>query len=268
MVNPARKHKNICYPQGCTFCRLYRKGTCQGMLEANLLRQTSDGRYELYYPLRIFLERIAKVYMLSTNEVIEKLLDEYGLKIDRTLIFKYEREGLLEKKEKIGSGRARGVRTYWDDRTPRKISIIKAALKMNTDLKYIKMFHDLLYRWKHLELLKFCQEVKKTDSLSEDIIIHIGYKKEISGVPITSFDLTRLYVVANYFAEMEADIDYDYITSRLSISYDSKKPEEGYLSISFPEDQFTDVARKRKKIKYVKKVTFAPDGVQVEDLAG
>jgi hypothetical protein len=133
---------------------------------------------------------------------------------------------------------------------------------MNTDLKYIKIFHDLLYQWKHLELLKFCQEVKKKDSYSEDILVHMGYKKEIaSGTPITNFDIDRLYCVATLFAEMEAGLNCDYYLTKVKISYDSKKPEEGYLSVSFPGED-------SKGPEYVKRVTFSSTGVKVEDLAG
>ena len=128
-----------------------------------ILRQDNKGGYEPAYPLLKLMERVRKICMLSTMEVLQFLEDKYRVKIARTSIFDYEKLGMLSKVEKVGHGDRKGVKTYWETNTPLKIRYMIKLKEMGLTIKEMAEFNDILYNLKD-ELRQFATFVDDKDS--------------------------------------------------------------------------------------------------------
>ncbi len=191
------KREKLSDKNSCCNCTLYKNNECDGDLEINLYRQDNNGGYELYQPLQELINKIARCLpVINTKKVLEILTENYDLKIDRTLIFKYHKKGLLEKEQKICKGRAGGVKTYWNDNTPGKVFVIKELLKQNFKLAEISKYREMIYK----EPLKNFQAIINN--------------------PAKSLEIAKLYAVAAFFAAAEAGIDFRQYSFSKNLHYE------------------------------------------------
>jgi hypothetical protein len=182
--------------------------------------------------------------MLSTVQVVETLQKEYGIKISRTIIFDYQRFGLLEKVSKIGQGNKKGVKTFWDDRVPLKLFYINRIKEYGLTMKEIIEFHDQLYNLKN-DLKYYEMFVDDRDS---------NYTWPVypeNSIKASKFNLFLLFITAyeaglkNYNMDLRGGIP--------EIEIYENEPEKNSVLVSFIEEDFS-----KQTI-----VLFKKDGVSV-----
>lgn len=253
------KNKNF---TTCICCPNYKRGNCPGALRTNLFRQNSKGNYELYHPLQQLINYIAKTFMINTKEVLEILLKKYDLKIDRTVLFKYYKDGLIERKQKIGKGRGKGVKTYWSDKTPLKIFAIKRIMKEGITINEIKKYHSILYEFKNPEILKgYRPKLINLDDKS------LKLKEKEHYLALSDLEVAKFHVATYYFAVCEAGARYAFkkpidpstrIGYIVAIGYDKNDPNRSsVVAYIYNKDQN----------EWGKKVLFKKEGVEVINLS-
>jgi len=246
----------------CIFCPDYKRGNCPGPTEINLLRQGSQGNYELYYPLQKLINYIAKTFMINTKEVLEILFKKYDLKIDRTVLFKYYKDGLIDRKQKIGKGRGKGVKTYWSDKTPLKIFAIKRIMKEGITINELKKYHSILYEFKNPEILKgYRPKLINLDDKS------LKLKEKEHYLALSDLEVAKFHVATYYFAVCEADAKYAFkkpinpsmrIGYIVAIGYDKDDPNRSSVVAYIYNKDYKE---------WDKKVLFRKEGVKVINLS-
>ena len=234
-----------------------KKGRCSGSLESNLCRQYSSG-YELYYPVQKFINKLANTLMISTQDVLKVLLEEYGTKIDRTVLFKYNSKGLIKKEQKIARGRGKGVKTYWDDNTPLKIFAIKKIISQGLTLDEVIKYHDILYKFENVQLLEY---YRPKAAIINDKIFKIDSKESILSLP--SLEVAKFHIATYYFAVCEADLKHAfekpinpslYLGYIVDIGYDRDDPGRSFVEAYIYNKDRTN---------WEKKVVFRKEGPKV-----
>jgi len=164
--------------------------TCEE-LELNLFRQKENGELELYYPLKKIVKGVANYLSISTKDLIERLKEKHGLSIGRTTILKYHKMGLLDLKEKIGMGRAKGVVSFWKNSTILKAFFINLLKDKGIKLAEFKKYQDIAQIKRPKELKKYAGGPFKVMA-EEDLK--------------TRVDIMKFYTVVGYLAAVELKI--------------------------------------------------------------
>lgn len=254
-------HKNLLPDpsNSCILCNNYRKGICASP-EIEIFRQTNNNSYELYYPYKRIIKKVAKALMLSTVEVLEILQKEYSIKIPRTTIFDFQRYGLLKKENKIGLGDKKGVKTYWDVRVPLKLFYINRIKEYGLTIKEIIKFHDQLYNLR--DDLKYYEMY--VDDHQSDVIWPV-YEKA-NPIETSKFNTFLLFIAAyeaglkNYNLDLRGGIP--------EIEIFENEPEKNNVLVAFLEKDFhkdTIVLFKKGEVKV--KVLTSEDNKSLKSLA-
>ena len=226
----------------CITCKYYRRGQCTSP-DMEILRQDNKGGYELTYPLMVLIERVRKICMLSTMEVLQFLEDKYRVKIARTSIFDYEKLGMLSKVEKVGHGDRKGVKTYWETKTPLKIRYMIRLKEMGLTIKEMAEFNDILYNLKD-EIKQFATFVDDRDSR---IVWSAG--SGVDPVKLSKFNTFVLFMGALEAGIEDYNMQYRGGMPDIKISDD---PKESSVTVIYLEDNLKNgymVQFKKDKVK-------------------
>ena len=148
--------------------------------------------------------------MISTNQVIEILLKKYNLKIDRAVLRRYADLELIEGR-KLGGGKGKGVKIYYQDTILGKVFAIKELLKQNFKLAEISKYREMVYK----EPLK-------------------NFQAFINN-PAKSLEIAKLYAVVAFFAAAEAGIDFNQYSFSKNLSYELITLNVNYLTVKLKD---------------------------------
>ncbi|MDD5601322.1 MAG: hypothetical protein PHC87_06205 [Actinomycetota bacterium] len=207
----------------------------------DLQRQTENG-YELSYPLQQLINKIGGFLMISTTDILKFLFQEYNLKIDQSLLFKYEKMGLVEKEQKINYGKAGGVKTYWKNSAKYLPYYIKQLLAFCT-LQEISEFRNLLYNFDELKITEIFT-IKEVEKFQKVIIAYgcseldFGYGFELKAVN------GKMYIPLVYVKK-------------------EKVITEIHLKLVEVNEYGRSIGKPAKDIKAYKEVIFSKKGIKV-----